>query len=233
MRESPLPDNAIVSWSGGKDSAWALHTCRCDSKLNLKGLLTTFNESSNRVAMHGIRRNLVQLQASALDLPLYPVDLPWPCSNQEYEERLTAELLRLKQLHELTHIVFGDLYLQDIRIYRENQMAAMGLQAVFPLWGRKTDELAGEMIEGGLEATISCVDTEQIPAEFSGRMFNQAYLEDLPEGADACGENGEFHTLVHGGPMFSQSFAVTTGENRIEPRFVFTDLILAEAEKRS
>jgi uncharacterized protein (TIGR00290 family) len=221
---------ALVSWSSGKDAAWALHEVQTRGTIEVLGLLTTFNETADRVAMHGVRRDLVQAQAKSIDLPLYPVGLPSPCSNAVYEQRVAGELQQLKTKLGLTHIVFGDLFLEDVRAYRERQMAELDLKPVFPLWGRPTEQLAKDMINGGLKAILSCVDTEQIPASFSGMPFDLDFLETRPDGVDACGENGEFHTLVHNGPMFDCVIPVVTGEQRIEPRFVFTDILKTEPE---
>jgi uncharacterized protein (TIGR00290 family) len=231
-----LPPNspiALVSWSGGKDSAWALHEIRLAGEYELAGLLTTFNEPAKRVAMHGIRKELVERQAQALDLPLFPVQLPWPCSNEEYESRLTETLQALIDELSITHIIFGDLYLQDIRDYREKQMSDLGLQTVFPLWGRDTSELSRSMIDGGLKAIISCVDTDQLDAAYSGRNYDDELLESLPKQVDPCGENGEFHTLVHDGPMFTEALNIEVGNQTKEPRFVFTDLLQAGVEKQA
>jgi uncharacterized protein (TIGR00290 family) len=149
--------------------------------------------------------------------------LPWPCSNDEYEEKITTTLLRLKDELDVTHMIFGDLFLEDVRLYRENQMSLIGLEPVFPLWGRQTRELAQEMLAGGMEAVITCVDKTQLSEGFSGRKFNRQLLNDLPDEADPCGENGEFHTLVTNGPMFSRKIEVSRGSLKVDSRFVFTD----------
>jgi uncharacterized protein (TIGR00290 family) len=224
---------ALVSWSSGKDSAWALHKVRTEGQIDVVGLLTTFNEDVGRVAMHGVRRELVQEQAALLGLPLYPIELPSPCSNAEYKKRMSA-LVRLKSQLGLSHMIFGDLFLAEIRAYREKQMAETGLQPVFPLWGLPTALLAKEMIDAGLKATLTCVDTEQLPASFSGASFDADFLSRLPATVDSCGENGEFHTLAHDGPMFRCAIPVMRGtrhgEPPVNPRFVFTDILKAEPE---
>jgi uncharacterized protein (TIGR00290 family) len=220
---------ALLSWSSGKDSAWTLHRIRLSGKFELAGLFTTLNEEADRVAMHGVRRELLVLQARQSELPLYTVGLPAQCSNEEYEQRVGRKLGDLSAETGVTHMIFGDLFLEDIRGYRERQMDALGLKAVFPLWKQPTDELAREMIEGGLQARLSCVDTTQVDARFSGRAYDAALLEELPDGADPCGENGEFHTLVTGGPMFSTPIEVRTGVQRRDGPFVFTDIMATKA----
>ncbi len=214
-----------VSWSTGKDSAWALHLLRARHPGCVAGLLTTVNEAFDRVAMHAVRRTLLAAQAEAAELPLYAIDLPWPCSNDAYGERMTEAVARL-EADGFTHIAFGDLFLEDVRRYREARLAGTGLTPLFPLWkGKPTRELAEEMIDGGLRACLTCVDPRALPASFAGRAFDRALLADLPEGADPCGENGEFHSFVWDGPMFSRPIPVTVGERVERDGFVFADVV--------
>ena len=218
------PARALLSWSSGKDAAWALHNVLAAGQVEVVGLLTTVNEINARVAMHGVRRVLLATQASAVGLPLYVVSLPWPCSNEVYETCLRESLSDLRDRLNLSHMIFGDLFLSEIRNYREKQMAALNLEPLFPLWGRATHTLACEMIDAGMQATIVCTDVEQIPASFCGQPFDAGFLEKKPASVDACGENGEFHTLVHDGPMFKQSMGVVKGRQHTDGQFVFTDL---------
>lgn len=216
-----------MSWSSGKDSAWALHQLRLNPQVKVCGLLTTVNAEFDRVAMHGVRRSVLEAQADAAGLPLWDISLPWPCSNAVYEERM-AEACRRAVSEEIDAIVFGDLFLADVRAYRERQLAPTGLEPLFPLWGIPTDRLAREMIAGGLRARITCVDTKQLPAAFAGRAFDADLLRDLPEGVDPCAERGEFHTCVTAGPMFNAPIALEPGEIVDREGFVFADFRLAE-----
>ena len=216
---------ALLSWSSGKDSAWALHVLRQRGDVEIVGLLTTFNESADRVAMHAVRRELVESQAVATGLPLWPVWLPWPCPNETYEQRMRAVLARALD-QGITAVAFGDLFLADIRAYRERQLAGTGLMPLFPLWGTPADTppLARAMIAGGLRAILTCVDPKQLSESFTGRQFDAALLADLPPGADPCGENGEFHTLCYAGPMFSRPLSVCLGEVLCRDDFWFADV---------
>jgi uncharacterized protein (TIGR00290 family) len=216
----------ILSWSSGKDSAFALHTLRLEQAYEIVGLLTTVNQVHDRVAMHAVRRELLRLQARAAGLPLIEVDLPYPCSNDEYEARMPAFVEQALALG-VTVVAFGDLFLEDVRAYRERQLAGSGLTPVFPLWGRPTPQLARDMIASGLEARLTCVDPKQIPASFAGRAFDERLLADLPAGADPCGERGEFHTFVCAGPMFAEPLRVVPGEVVTRDGFVFADLLPA------
>jgi uncharacterized protein (TIGR00290 family) len=212
-----------MSWSSGKDSAWALHILRRDSSLELCGLLTTLNTEFDRVAMHGTRRTVLEAQAAAAGLPLWIVRLPWPCTNDIYEQRM-AEVCRRALDEHVDAVAFGDLFLEDVRAYRERQLAPTGLEPLFPLWQIPTDALAREMIAGGLRARLSCVDTQQLSAEFAGREFDASLLRDFPPEVDPCGERGEFHTCVYGGPMFTDPLPIETGEIVTRDRFVYADL---------
>jgi uncharacterized protein (TIGR00290 family) len=212
-----------LSWSSGKDSAWTLHLLRQNPSIEVVALITTINQEFDRVAMHAVRRELVELQADAAGLPLWRVPLPWPCSNEEYEARMRKVCARA--LGEgVEAIAFGDLFLADIRAYRERQLAGTGLEPLFPVWQMPTRELAATMIAAGLRAKITCVDPKLLPREFAGREFDTAFLNDLPAGVDPCGENGEFHSFVYAGPMFGAPIPVELGEIVERDGFFFADL---------
>ena len=212
----------LLSWSSGKDSAWCLHSLVQDPRFEVVGLLTTFNNHADRVAMHAVRRELVNLQAENAGLPLFPVELPWPCNNEDYESAMQQALNTLAGRFDV--LAFGDLFLEDIRNYREKQLTAWGYEAVFPLWQLDTTRLAREMVDSGLDAIITCVDPRQCPKEFAGRCFNDQLLDELPDTVDPCGENGEFHTFVRSGPMFSGKIHAQVGETVERDSFVFVDL---------
>jgi len=215
----------LLSWSSGKDSAWTLHVLRRDPSIEVCGLLTTLNAEFDRVAMHGVRHAVLEAQAAAAGLPLWTVPLPWPCSNEMYEQRM-AETCARAVAGKIDAVAFGDLFLEDVRAYRERQLAPTGLEPLFPLWQIPTDELARTMIAGGLRARISCVDTDKLPASFAGREFDEKLLRDFPVGIDPCAERGEFHTCVYAGPMLTAPLALTTGEIVTRDRFVFADLLV-------
>ncbi len=214
----------LLSWSSGKDSAWALHVLRGQG-IHVGGLLTTINCEFDRVAMHAVRRTLLEAQADAARLPLYAIPLPWPCSNQDYEN-IMAETCRTVLAQGFDTIAFGDLYLADVREYRERQLRDTGLTPVFPLWHMPTGRLARDMIEAGMKARITCVDPRLLSRDFAGRDFDVALLADLPDGVDPCGERGEFHSFAYAGPMFEQEIPVVTGETVERDGFVFADLTL-------
>ena len=220
------PTRVLLSWSSGKDSAWTLHVLRQQRNLEIVGLLTSFNEVANRVAMHAVRRSLVEAQAEAAGLPLWPVMLPWPCSNADYERLMAAALTRARK-EGVTHVAFGDLFLEDVRAYRERQLAGSALGALFPLWHPPggTAGLAREMLEAGLEAVLTCVDPSQLNPSFVGRSYTASLLADLPGEVDPCGECGEFHTFCHAGPMFTHKIAVRPGERVHRDGFWFADLL--------
>jgi uncharacterized protein (TIGR00290 family) len=221
----------LLSWSSGKDSAWALHVLREQPDVEVVGLLTTFNETFDRVAMHAVRRELVEVQAAAAELPLWPVLLPWPCSNAIYEERLLAAITRAKQ-EGVTHIAFGDLFLEEIRDYRIRQLAGTGVEPLFPLWCSpdETPNVARNMVAAGLRAVLTCVDPKQISATFVGRQFDEGLLAELPPGVDPCGERGEFHTFCYAGPMFAAEIAVEVGELACREGLFFADIVLPPAD---
>jgi uncharacterized protein (TIGR00290 family) len=213
-----------LSWSSGKDSAWSLHLLRQDPDIEVAALITTINEQFDRVAMHAVRRQLVELQAESVGVPLWKVPLPWPCSNEEYEARMGAVCDRAIS-NGIQAIAFGDLFLADIRAYRERQLAGTGLEPLFPLWQLPTRQLAEHMIAAGLRAKITCIDPKHLPREFAGRDFDANFLRDLPPAVDPCGENGEFHTFVYAGPMFQNPIPVATGEIVDRDGFIFADLM--------
>jgi uncharacterized protein (TIGR00290 family) len=223
MTEQP---KVLLSWSSGKDSAWALHVLRQRGDVEIVGLLTTFNEAVDRVAMHAVRRELVEAQAIVAGLPLWPVWLPWPCNNHTYEQRLGEALARARG-QGITGIAFGDLFLEDIRAYRERQLVGTKLNPLFPLWGTPADtpHLAREMLASGLRAVLTCVDPEQIDGRFAGRQFDADLLAALPPHADCCGEKGEFHTFCYAGPMFARPLAVLPGPVVCRDGFWFADLL--------
>jgi uncharacterized protein (TIGR00290 family) len=220
-----VKEKVLLSWSSGKDSAWCLHLLSQSSDLEVVGLVTTFNEAAGRVAMHGVRRELVEAQARAAGLPLWPVELPWPCDNTAYETRLgpvwTEALGR-----GIRHVAFGDLFLEDIRTYRERQLAGTGITPLFPLWGTPADTpgLARRMLAAGLRAILTCVDPQQLDSSFVGKEFDADLLALLPASVDPCGERGEFHTFCYAGPMFSCPIPVRVGERLERAGFQFADL---------
>jgi uncharacterized protein (TIGR00290 family) len=214
----------LLSWSSGKDSAWALHLLRQQPGIELVGLLTSINTEFERVSMHGTRLSVLQAQAAAAHLPLWIVPLPWPCSNEIYERQM-AEICQRAIREKVDAMAFGDLFLPDIRAYRENQLKPTGLEPLFPLWELPTDALAREMMTAGLRAKLTCVDTKQLPASFAGREFDAALLHDLPPGIDPCGERGEFHSCVYAGPMFSAPLSLQPGEVVDRDGFVYADFM--------
>jgi uncharacterized protein (TIGR00290 family) len=221
----------LLAWSSGKDSAWTLHVLR-QRGVGVAALLTTINESAGRVAMHGVRRALLEAQAEAAGVPLFAVPLPWPCTNQDYEERM-AEACRSAVAEGFDTIAFGDLFLRDVRDYRERQLAGSGLTPLFPLWDSPTAALAREMIDGGLRARLSCIDSKALHSGFAGREFDRTLLNDLPPSADPCGENGEFHTFAYDGPMFRAPIAIARGETRDIGGFIYADLLPCLESSRS
>ena len=213
----------LLSWSSGKDSAWTLHALNQAYPGRTGALLTTINTAADRVAMHGVRRTLVEAQAEAARLPLWPVPIPHPCPNEVYEAQMRDACARAVA-EGFTHVAFGDLFLEDVRRYREERLAGTGLTPLFPLWGMPTPTLARDMIHAGLRARLSVVDTRKLDPSFAGREFDAALLDDLPPGIDPCGEHGEFHTFVSAGPMFTAPLAIDVGETVVRDPFVFIDL---------
>jgi diphthamide synthase (EF-2-diphthine--ammonia ligase) len=215
----------LLSWSSGKDSAWMLHVLRSEGLGDPAALLTTVNESANRVAMHAVRTEVLRAQADATGLPLIVVPIPHPCPNDVYEAQMSAAVAQARA-DGFTHVAFGDLFLEDIRRYRELRLEGTGLTPIFPLWLRPTDVLAREMLSGGLEAYLTCIDPRVLPLSLAGRRFDETLLRSLPPGTDPCGERGEFHTCAIAGPMFSRRVDVRTGLTVERDGFVFTDLLL-------
>ena len=216
----------LLSWSSGKDSAWSLHLLRSMPEYEVVGLLTTFNASADRVAMHGVRRSLVRAQAAAANLPLWEIELPWPCSNEQYEAAMKSACERAVQSG-IQCVGFGDLFLADIRAYREKQLSGTGLEPFFPVWGIPTDTLAREMMDSGLRAKLTCIDSKQIDPRFAGREFDTQLLSDLPASVDPCGENGEFHSFVYAGPMFREAILIEMGEIVQRDQFYYADVLPA------
>ncbi len=218
---------ALLSWSSGKDSAWSLHVLRQQAAVDVVALLTTVNEVHDRVAMHAVRAELLRSQAEAAGLPLWTVPIPSPCSNAEYEAAMGAALVRARDAG-IAVAAFGDLFLEDIRRYREEKLSGTGMRPVFPIWGIPTNDLAREMIAGGLRARLTCVDPKQLAPAFAGREFDSALLDELPPSVDPCGERGEFHTFAYGGPMFQRTIALRAGEIVERDGFVFADLLAGD-----
>jgi uncharacterized protein (TIGR00290 family) len=216
---------ALVSWSSGKDSAWTLHVLRQRDEVDIVGLLTTVNEVHDRVAMHAVRTELLRAQANAVAVPLWLVPIPSPCSNAEYEAAMAVAMARAKQTG-VTVVAFGDLFLEDIRRYREEKLQGTGITPIFPIWKMPTDILAREMISAALRARLTCIDPNQLPGSFAGRAYDHALLSDLPPSVDPCGERGEFHTFAHDGPMFRWPVPIKSGEVVERDGFVFADLLL-------
>jgi len=224
--ESAVRPKAWLAWSTGKDSAWALHVMRQRADFEIVALLTTVNRTFERVAMHAVRESLLEMQAAAAGLPLVKVPIPFPCPNTTYELAMAQAMERARS-EGVWHVAFGDLFLEDIRAYREKQLASCGMTPIFPVWRRDTRELAEEMLAGGLSAYLTCVDPRKLARSFAGRRFDAQLLADLPSGIDPCGENGEFHTFANEGPMFRQKIAVSVGEIVERDSFVFADLLPA------
>jgi uncharacterized protein (TIGR00290 family) len=218
---------ALLAWSSGKDSAWSLHVLRAQSEVEIVGLLTTINEAFDRVAMHAVRTELLRAQADAVDLPLQPVLIPWPCSNAAYEAAMAVAMARARA-DGITHVAFGDLFLEDVRRYREERLAPTGITPLFPIWGTPTDALAQRMIAAGLRARLTCVDPKSLDARFAGREFDATLLAELPASVDPCGERGEFHTFTYDGPMFRRPVPIRAGEVVTRDGFVFADLLPSE-----
>lgn len=222
----------LLSWSSGKDSAWTLHVLNRQHPGAVAALLTTVNEAFDRVAMHGVRREVLEAQARAARLPLRVVPIPDNCPNKVYEQRMGAAVAAAVA-DDFTHVAFGDLYLPDIRRYREERLAGSGLTPLFPLWEIPTRTLARDMIAGGLRARIACVDTRVLDARFVGRPFDDSLLDDLPAAVDPCGENGEFHTCVHDGPMFHELMDLEPGRLESREPFTWVDLTLSAFARRA
>lgn len=216
----------VLSWSSGKDSAWTLYQLQQSKDVEIVGLLTTLNSEFNRVAMHAVREELLDAQANAAELPLFKVPLPWPCSNADYEAAIQSVFSTLVREHGVTHIAYGDLFLEDVRQYRIDLMKDSGLTPLFPIWGLDTNELAKTMVSNNFSAYLTCVDPNQLSEEFAGHKFDDQFLSSINKNIDPCGENGEFHTFVSAGPMFKIDISVSVGMVVKRDGFVFTDLSL-------
>ncbi len=220
----------LISWSSGKDAAWALHRLQSRGDVEIAGLLTTYTADTARIGIHGVRLALAQAQADAISLPLMAKALPWPCTNAEYEKAVRNALKVAVEDWNVMHIAFGDLYLDDIRHYRETLLAETGLTALFPLWGEPTDRLGREMIEGGLRATVVCINPAHLSPTLAGRAYDELFLDGLPMDVDPCGEGGEFHTFVWGGPMFAHPVPIQSGLVTMRDGFAVLDLEIADEE---
>lgn len=214
----------LLSWSSGKDSAWALQVLNQQNDLEIVGLFSTVNKEFGRVAMHAVRIELLQQQAASLRLPIQLIPIPYPCSNSQYESIMNKFIEKTKA-DGIECFAFGDLYLEDVRKYREDSLSGTGITPVFPLWGKNTKSLSREMIDGGLKAKISCIDPKQLSPDFAGHEYDKSFLERIPDNIDPCGEKGEFHTFAYDGPMFNYKINISTGETISRDGFVFTDLL--------
>lgn len=217
----------LMSWSTGKDSAWALYRLRQDPRYEVVGLFSSMNEKHDRVSMHAVRRELVQCQAEVAGLPLRLIELPDPCSNERCDQ-IMGDFVAARQAEGIECMAFGDLFLEAVRAYREERLADTGIEPVLPLWGLPTDQLAREMVRAGLKAVLTSVDPAQLDPGFVGRLYDEALIDELPEGVDPCGENGEFHTFVYAGPMFTEPLVVQVGELVERGGFAFADVYLAK-----
>lgn len=226
-KKKPL---ALLAWSSGKDSAFALTLVQQRGDVEVIGLLTTINAAFERVAMHGVRQELLELQANAIGLPIWKVPIPYPCPNEAYEAAMKQVICQALEVG-ITVIVFGDIFLEDVRAYRERQLEGTGITPLFPLWGRDTASLAREMIASGVKATITCIDPKRLGSQFAGRNFDAALLEELPPSVDPCGENGEFHTFAWDAPPFRHPVPFQIGETVERDGFLFTDLIPVQNPK--
>ncbi|MBV5257595.1 diphthine--ammonia ligase [Synechococcus moorigangaii CMS01] len=220
-----MKKKALMSWSSGKDSAWALYTLKQDSDIEVAGLFCTVNKEFDRISMHGVRIELLKKQADCLGLPLEIIEIPYPCSNIEYE-KIMGDFVTQAKNRQIEYFAFGDLYLEDVRHYREEKLKPCGIQPIFPIWGIPTEQLAQQMIQSGLKTRVVCIDSQRISTDFLGREFDKKFLDELPKTVDPCGENGEFHTFVVDGPMFQKNLEIQLGEQFQREHFVYVDLLL-------
>lgn len=214
----------LMSWSSGKDSAWALHKLQQNPEIDLVGLFCTANKEFDRVAMHGVRVELLQKQAKSIGLPLEIIEIPYPCNNAEYE-KIMGQFVEKAKIDNIEYFAFGDLFLEDVRNYREEKLKGSGIKPIFPIWSIPTDKLSREMISSGLRTVITCINPKQIPKEFVGREFDESFLDSLPENIDPCGENGEFHSFVFDGPMFKEQIETFVGHIVHRDEFLFADVL--------
>lgn len=214
----------LMSWSTGKDSAWALYQLSQQSDIRVEGLFCTINKTFERTAMHAVRLELLKLQAERLNLPLSIIEIPYPCTNDDYRQIMGDYVAKVQKM-DISSFVFGDLFLEDIRDYRIAQLKGTGITALFPLWKKPTATLAREMIDSGQKAIITCVDPKQLDCDFVGREFDHGFLDDLPENVDPCGENGEFHSFVYESPLYSSPINIRVGEKVLKDGFMFADLL--------
>lgn len=232
INQTGVLPKAWLAWSSGKDSAWALHVARQAGQFEIAALLTTVNSTYERVAMHAVRESLLEMQAEAAELPLVKAPIPSPCPNEVYEQAMSDAMARARS-EGVLHVIFGDLFLEDIRAYREKHLAACGMTPVFPVWRRDTRTLADEMLAGGLSAYITCIDPRKLSPLFAGRRFDAQLVASLPSDVDPCGENGEFHTFACAGPMFRHPIAVNPGQVVHRDGFIFADLLPAAEAARA
>jgi uncharacterized protein (TIGR00290 family) len=218
-----MKKKTLMSWSTGKDSAWTYYQLQKNSAYDVVGLLCTVNQKFARTAMHGVRIELLKLQAQMLDMPLDIVEIPYPCTNSAYEQIMSDYIQKVKK-QDINYFAFGDLFLEDIRDYRIKQLENTGIEAVFPIWNTNTKILAQQIINEGFETIITCIDSKKLDKSFVGRLYNQSFLDDLPENIDPCGENGEFHTFVFNAPMFEQKIPISVGEIVQRGDFIFADI---------
>lgn len=217
----------LISWSSGKDSAWALHVLRQNPDIDIVGLFSTVNKVFDRVTMHGVRRELLKHQAKSAELPLDVIEIPYPCNNDEYVAIMKDFILMAKEKG-VECFAFGDLFLEHVRKYRENLLQGTGITPLFPIWGISTTALSQQMVSNGLKAVITCINADQFSQEYAGREYNKSFLEDIPDSIDPCGENGEFHSFAFDGPMFQYPIKVIAGETICRDGAYFTDLLLAK-----
>ena len=218
-----MKKKTLMSWSSGKDSAWALYQLLQNNEMDVVGLFTTVNEENERVAMHGVRLELLQQQADALDLPLEIIKLPSPCDNDTYQKIMNKFIVR-SQKQGIECMAFGDIFLEDVKAYREEQLKGTAIKAIFPLWGQETSSLAKTMLKGGIKAITTCIDKNKLPTQAVGQIYSEAFISDLSEDIDICGENGEFHTFVYDAPLFKSPISISIGESIEKGQFVFVDL---------
>ena len=219
-----MKKRTLLSWSSGKDIAWSLYVLRQQPDIDVVGLFTTVNQEAERVAMHAVRSELVQQQAESVGLPIQFIPIPYPCSNTEYENIMAVFITQIKE-QEIDCIAFGDLYLEDIRKYREKNLEGTGITPIFPLWGKNTKMLSKEMLKCGLRAIVTCVDPQKMPSALAGKEYNASFLELVPASVDPCGENGEFHSFAFDGPMFKSAVNIVVGETVSRDGLLFTDLL--------